>query len=104
MKTLNPETFPTVVDECNQWDTASKTHIPKTLSAPIFEKDGNIYCHSEDGPKAEGAIFFSDYYGEFRNNGGCTWINEDMEKWAKKHYGKNAHWEWENRGLLCLSL
>jgi hypothetical protein len=102
MKKLDPKTFPTVIDECNKWDRETKTHIAKTLSAPIFEKGGNIYCYSEDGPNSEGAIFFSDYDGEFRGN--VAWISEDLEKWARKYYGKNAYWEWEHKGMLSLSL
>lgn len=102
MKKLDPKTFPTVIDECNKWDKIAKEFTAKTLRAPIFEKDGNIFCHSEDGPNSEGAIFFSDYHGEFRGN--IAWINEDLEKWAKEHVSKDAYWEWENPGMLCLAL
>jgi YHS domain-containing protein len=100
---LDPATFPTEVDEFNRKDPVTKEYIPKTVSAPIFERDGKIYCYSENCNEfSEGAQLFSDYYGEFR--GGYAWVSEKLEKWAKEHIDPNAYWEWENAGLLCLAV
>lgn len=103
MNKLDKSTFPTVLDECNKWDKEKKEFIPKTLSAPIFERDGKIYCHSENnGEFSEGAMFFSDYWGEFRGN--ISWVSEELTKWAKENIDESAYWEWESPGLLCLAV
>ncbi len=88
--TLNKKTFPKFEIE----DVVSYT-------APIFSRDGKIYCHSEVGEESEGAFAFSDYYGEMNNS---MWISDALSAWAKKHVSPDAYWEWENASLLVLNV
>lgn len=69
----------------------------KIYEAPIFERDGQLFCDSE----CENAFLFSDYYGVYR--GGYAWINELLEKWAKDNFN-GAYWEWESAGCLALCI
>lgn len=96
--TLNTESLPVIHNEYEQFDKATKSFIGKDIVAPVFERDGQIFCDSE----CENAALFSDYHGEF--HGGYAWVNPILEDWAKKEYGKDAYWEWENAGLLCLAI
>lgn len=99
---LDPSTFPTQVDEFAIWNRDTKTHEPKTYSAPIFERDGMIYCHSEVVDElSEGAHLFSAYDCEFREP---LWVHPELEDWAKEHISPDAYWEWENPALLCLAV
>lgn len=92
MKSLSTLTFPTVsIEDCF-------TEQTETFEAPLFERNGTIYCDSE----SENAYLFSDYYGEFRGN--TMWVNPILEEWAVENFGENAYWDWENAGCLVLSL
>jgi hypothetical protein len=66
------------------------------IEAPIYEKDGHIYCNGEH----ENSSYFCDYWGEFRGN--ISYVSEQLENWAKENFGDSAYWEWENPGLLVL--
>ncbi len=66
--------------------------------APIKIVDGNIICCGEQ----EDSFLWFDYYGEYR--GGCMWVNEKLETWAKENFGKYAYWEWENNSRLSLCI
>lgn len=67
----------------------------------VFTRDGQIFCSAESNSHCPMAALFADYYGEFRNH--CSWISDDLTKWAKETFGEDVDWDWENPGLLSLS-
>ncbi len=82
-----------------KFDRATCDFIEGDITAQIFERDGHIYCMAE----GENSHHFADYYGETHPTE-APWINPELDAWAKKHYGKDAYWEWENAGTLCLAV
>lgn len=90
--------LPTEINPCASFDREAKEFTEAEVIAPIFERDGNIYCKAVD----EEGSFFADYYGEFRGN--LPWVSEKLETWAKENFGEGAYWEWENPEELCLAI
>ena len=63
------------------------------VGVPTFIKDGVLHVSSEENNSSS----WLDYHGEFR--GGCAWINEDLEKFAKEH---GCLWQWVNPACIAL--
>jgi thiol-disulfide isomerase/thioredoxin len=64
-------------------------YVMAKVKPHAFERDGHLFVSTEAGD------FAADYYGEYC--GGCPWINEELEAWAKKAGG---YWEWQNPAAI----
>ena len=97
LKKLERKDIPFITNPFGSYDPTTKEHTPTKVYAPLYVRDDGTIIGNGDSADA---IHFFDYYGEMQH--GCTWISEDLENWAKKTYGKNAYWEWESAGEICL--
>lgn len=97
---LNPETFPTKEEEF--YNRTTKEWDSRIATAPIFMKEGRIYCYSvEMNDFSRGAFLFSAYDCEFREP---LWVCDELVAWAKEHVSPDAYWEWENPEMICLAV
>ncbi|MBM25906.1 MAG: hypothetical protein CL760_09515 [Chloroflexi bacterium] len=96
MKKLSLENIELPTGPDFNFNPKTKELIESTQTAPIRLVDGTIVCGDNSGNNQ----YWFDYYGELQH--GCTWIREDLEKWAIDNFGKNSYWEWENPEMLSL--